>query len=173
MMKAVVMGAVLVMSTGSALADKPAAAGPDQRFVVNTARVGIAEVELGKMATEKAVSSDVKSFGQRMVNEHGKAGDELKALAQNKGITVPTEMDAKHKALRDRLLKMSGESFDHAYIAAMLSGHREALAAFRAESRAGKDADIKAWATKTMPTISEHLKLAQSTNKAVGTAGRK
>lgn len=173
MMKAVVMGALLVTSAGSVPAGKPAVPGPDQRFVVSTIGVGMAEVELGKMATEKAVSSDVKSFAQRMVDDHSKAGDELKTLAQNKGVTLPPEMDAKHKALRDRLLKMSGESFDHAYMAAMLSGHREAVAAFRAESRAGKDPDIKAWAAKTLPTISEHLKLAQSANKAVGTAGRK
>jgi putative membrane protein len=173
MMKAVVMGAVLVMSAGSAVAGRPDVPTPDQRFVMNTNWVGIAEVELGKLASEKAMNADVKSFGQRMVTDHGKAGDELKTLAQSKGITLPTDMDAKHKALRDRLIKMSGEAFDHAYIAAMVNGHREAVAAFRAEARSGKDPDIKAWAEKTLPTVSDHLKVAQSLNKAVGTSGKK
>ena len=175
MMKAtaVVMGAVLVMSAGSALAGKAAAPNQGQRFVMSTARDGIAEVELGKLASEKAANADVKSFGQRMVTDHGKANDELKGLAQNKGMTLPTDMDAKHKALRDRLMKMSGEAFDHAYIAAMVNGHRQAVTAFRTEARAGKDADIKAWAAKTLPTIEDHLKVAQSLNRAVGTSGKK
>ena len=172
-MKAVAMGAVLVMSAGAAIAGKAAVPAQDQRFVMNTARVGIAEVELGKLASEKATNPDVKSFAQRMVTDHSKANDELKALAQKQGITLPTEMDAKHKALRDRLMKMSGEAFDHAYIVAMVNGHREAVAAFRTEARTGKDPEIKAWAEKTLPTIEDHLKVAQSLNKAVGTSGKK
>ena len=173
MKRAVAIGAVLMMSAGAALVGKAAVPAQDQRFVITTAGVGIAEVELGKLASEKAVNADVKSFGQRMVTEHTKAGDELKALAQKQGITLPTEMDAKHKALRDRLMKMSGDAFDHAYIVAMVNGHREAVTAFRTEARTGKDAEIKAWAEKTLPTIEDHLKVAQSLNKAVGTSGKK
>ena len=173
MMKAVAMGAVLVMSAGSALAGRAAVPAQDQRFVMNTARDGIAEVELGKLASEKAVNPAVKSFGQRMATDHSKASDELKAVAEKQGITLPTEMDAKHKALRDRLMKMSGEAFDHAYIVAMVNGHREAVTAFRTEARTGKDPEIKAWAEKTLPTIEDHLKVAQSLNKAVGTSGKK
>jgi putative membrane protein len=173
MMRAVAIGAVLMMSAGGVLIGKTVVPAQDQRFVVNTAGVGIAEVELGKLASEKAVNPDVKSFAQRMVTDHTKAGDELKALAQKQGITLPTEMDAKHKALRDRLMKMSGEAFDHAYIVAMVNGHQEAVTAFRTEARTGKDAEIKAWAEKTLPTIEDHLKVAQSLNKAVGTSGKK
>ena len=173
MMKAVVMGAVLVMSAGPAVAQnqKPTMPASDQRFVMNTNWDGIAEVELGKLASEKAVNPDVKSFGQRMATDHGKAGDELKTLAQSKGITLPTDMDAKHKSVRDRLIKLSGEAFDHAYIVEMVNGHRQAVVAFRTEARSGKDPDIKAFAEKTLPTIEDHLKVAQSLNKAVGTSG--
>jgi putative membrane protein len=175
MMKAVVMGAVLVMSVGSAVAQTQSPAVPvaDQRFVMNTNWAGIGEVELGKLASEKAVSPDVKSFGQRMATDHGKAGDELKTLAQSKGITLPTDMDAKHKSVRDRLMKLSGEAFDHAYIAEMVNGHRQAVAAFRTEAKTGKDPDIKAFAEKTLPTVQDHLKVAQSLSKAVGTSGKK
>jgi putative membrane protein len=173
MLKAVAMGAVLLMSAGSAIAGKGVVPAQDERFVMNTARVGIAEVELGKLASEKATNADVKSFAQRMVTDHTKGNDELKTLAQKQGMTLPTEMDAKHKALLARLMKMSGEAFDHAYIVAMVNGHREAVTAFRTEARTGKDPEIKAWAEKTLPTIEDHLKVAQSLNKAVGTSGKK
>src|SRR5262249_4074873 len=109
MMKAVAMGAVLVISAGASIVGKAAVPAQDQRFAMNTARVGIAEVELGKLASEKANNPEVKSFAQRMVTDHSKANDELKALAQKQGITLPTEMDAKHKALRDRLMKSQGK----------------------------------------------------------------
>jgi putative membrane protein len=106
-----------------------------------------------------------------MVTDHGKANDELKTLAQNKNITLPTELDPHEKAVRDRLSKLSGPSFDRAYMQAMLADHRKDVNEFRRESTSGKDPDIKAFASKTLPTLEEHLKLAQDANKAVGTSG--
>ena len=143
----------------------------DQTFVTKTAAGGMAEVELGKLAQEKGTSDQVKSFAQRMVTDHNKANDELKTLAQNKDITLPTDIDPHDKALRDRLSKLSGAQFDHAYMQAMLTDHRKVANEFRHESQIGKDPDIKAFASKTLPTIEEHLKLAEDTNKAVGTSG--
>jgi putative membrane protein len=144
----------------------------DQTFVTKAAAGGLAEVELGKLAQEKASNEQVKNFGQKMVTDHTKANDELKTLAQNKNITLPTELDPHDKALRDRLTKMSGAGFDRAYMQAMVTDHRKVANEFRHESTAGKDADIKAFAAKTLPTIEEHLKLAQEANKAVvGTSG--
>ena len=173
MVKAIVMGTMLAVGAGSAVAQEPAKANPNQKFVMEAAKGGMAEVELGKIATEKAASPEVKSFGQRMVDDHGKAGEELKTLAKNKSITLPADIDAKDKALRDRLLKLSGDGFDRAYMAAMLDDHRKDVAAFQIEAKSGKDPDVKAWAAKTLPTLTEHLKLAQSANKAVGTSGKK
>jgi putative membrane protein len=143
----------------------------DQTFVTKAAEGGLAEVELGKLAQEKAASDQVKSFAQRMVTDHTKANDELKTIAQNKNITLPNELDARDKALRDRLSKLSGAPFDHAYMQAMVTDHRKVANEFRHESQIGKDSDIKAFASKTLPTIEEHLKLAQDANKAVGTSG--
>ena len=143
----------------------------DQTFVTKAAAGGMAEVELGKLAQEKGTSDQVKSFAQRMVTDHNKANDELKTLAQNKNITLPTDIDPHDKALRDRLSKLSGAQFDHAYMQAMLTDHRKVANEFRHESQIGKDPDIKAFASKTLPTIEEHLKLAEDTNKAVGTSG--
>jgi len=148
-----------------------AKAGSDQHFVMEAAKGGLAEVELGKLASDKASSDQVKQFGKRMVDDHGKANDELKSLAQSKNITLPTSVDPKDKAFEDRLSKMSGEQFDRAYMQHMLADHRKDVNAFRTESQSGKDPEIKAWAAKTLPTLQEHLKQAQDTNKAVGTSG--
>ncbi|HZP48635.1 MAG TPA: DUF4142 domain-containing protein [Vicinamibacterales bacterium] len=145
----------------------------DQKFVHEAAAGGMAEVELGKLAQEKASSEEVKSFGKRMVDDHSKANDELKTLAQSKSITLPADLDAKDKALRDRLSKLSGAAFDRAYMQAMLNDHKKDVNEFRHESTSGSDPDVKSFAAKTLPTLEDHLKLAQDANKAVGTSGSK
>ena len=145
----------------------------DQTFVEKAARGGMAEVELGKLAADKASSDQVKKFGQRMADDHGKANDELKSLAQTKNITLPTNIGAKEKALKDRLSKMSGDAFDRAYMQAMVADHRKDVNEFRAESNTGKDPEVKAWASKTLPNLEDHLKMAQDANRAVGTSGKK
>ena len=145
----------------------------DSTFVMKAANAGMEEVDLGKLAVEKASSDEVKKFGQRMVDDHSKAGDELKTLAQNKHITLPSATDPHGKATYDRLSKLSGAAFDRAYIQAMVVGHRQALNDFRMETKMGQDADVKGWAAKTLPTIEAHVKLAQNTNRAAGTSGSK
>jgi putative membrane protein len=146
----------------------------DQQFVTDVALDGMGEVELGKMAGEKASNDQVKKFGQRMADDHAKAGDELKALAEKSNIPWPTELDAKHKAVRDRLMKVSSDAFDRAYMQEMVNGHRKAVTAFRMEAKNGKTPDIKAWAEKTLPTIEDHLKQAQEVARGVvGTTGTK
>src|SRR5437588_8898549 len=88
----------------------------DRTFVRKAAKGGLAEVELDKLATEKASSDEVKKFGQRMVDDHSKANDQLKQLAQQKGVDLPTQPDAKDQATKKRLEKLSGEQFDKAYM---------------------------------------------------------
>jgi len=153
---------------------KAAGAKPDQTFVVDVAKDSMAEVELGKLAVQKAVKPEVKQFGQRMIDDHTKANDELKTLAQQKGITLPGDVDPKGNALKARLEKLSGEQFDRTFMQAMLMDHRKAVNAFKRESASGRDPDVKSWAAKTLPTLEEHLKQAQDTARtAVGTSGRK
>jgi putative membrane protein len=144
----------------------------DHNFVNEAAIGGMAEVELGNLAKEKASNPDVKSFGERMATDHAKANDELKNWAQQKNVTLPTELDAKHKSERDRLAKLSGDAFDKAYMRLMVADHTHDVAAFKKESTAAKDPDLKAWAGKTLPTLEEHMKLAKETNaKVAGGAG--
>jgi len=145
----------------------------DDAFVKKAAEGGMAEVQLGKLAAEKASSDAVKKFGQRMADDHGKANDELKTLAQKKNIALPTDLDAKDKALHDRLEKLSGQAFDRAYMQAMLTDHQKDVSEFRTESKSGSDPDVKAWAAKTLPTLEDHLKQARETNGAVATSGTK
>jgi putative membrane protein len=152
------------------------AASPDEMFVLNVAKDGMAEVDLGKLASDKANSDEVKKFAQRMVADHSKANDELKGIAQSKNITWPSDLDPTAKATRVRLEKLSGAAFERAYIQEMVTGHRKAVAAFKTESTSGNDPDIKAWAAKTLSTIEDHLKMAQDIAKnvgAVGTSGTK
>lgn len=148
-------------------------AATDKAFVMEAAQGGMAEVELGRLATEKASNADVKQFGQRMVDDHGKANDELKGLAAQKNVTLPTELDAKHKATRDRLSKLSGDAFDKAYMTDMVADHNKDVAAFARVSKTAKDADLKAWAGKTLPTLQEHQQMAKEVAGKVGGAGAK
>jgi putative membrane protein len=167
MRKAVLAGAVML-----GLAAAPVFAA-DEVWVTKVAKGGMAEVELGKLASEKASSDAVKQFGQRMVSDHSKANDELKTLAESKKITLPAEIGPEEKALRDRLIKLSGPAFDQAYMKAMVSDHVKDINEFKMEARSGKDPEVKAWAAKTLPTLEEHLKMAREAGGAVGTAGKK
>ena len=131
-----------------------------ESFIEEAATGGLAEVRLGKLAQERAASADVKSFGKRMTDDHSKANAELERLAASKKVTVPKELDAKHKATYDRLSKLSGRQFDEAYMDEMLQDHRHDVAAFEAASQSG-DPDVKAFASKTLPTLQHHLQEAE------------
>jgi putative membrane protein len=136
----------------------------DSTFMKTAAMAGLAEVEHGKLAAQNAESSDVKQFAERMVDDHGKTNTELKSLAAQKNVTLPTELDAKHKAMQDKLSKLNGAAFDRAYMAHMVNAHKDAVALFEKQARSGNDAELKAFAEKKLPTIQQHLKMAQDLN---------
>jgi len=145
--------------------------GASQAFVRNAAIDGMAEVELAQLASQKASSDQVKQFAQRMAADHAKANEELKSLAQTKGITVPTDIDAKHKQTRDKLAKLSGDAFDRAYMDEMRKDHKHAVSEFQKQSTSGSDQDVKAWAGKTLPVLQQHMQMAERTHEAVATTG--
>lgn len=155
--------AALVAQTGSS--DRMTGQGsPDQNFMMKAAQGGMAEVQMGKLAMEHGQNQAVKDFGQKMVDDHGKANDELKDLAGKKGVTLPSGLDAKDQSTLDRLSKMSGAGFDKAYMKDMVTDHRKDIAEFEREANSGKDPDVKDWASKTLPTLQEHLRMAEDTN---------
>ena len=139
----------------------------DSVWVTKVAQGGMAEVELGKLAQSNAANPAVKEFGQRMVEDHTKANEELSSIAAKKGVTVPASLDAKNQALKDRLSKLSGKDFDRAYMTEMVKDHKEDVAEFRKQANSERDPDVKAFAAKTLPTLEEHLKMAQDTYKTL------
>ncbi len=132
----------------------------DAEFAQRAAEANLAEVKLGNLAEQKGTTETVKDFGKRMVADHSKAEDTLKTVAATNQITLPTALDAKDQAICDQLSKLSGEAFDRAYARDMLRDHRNDVAEFRDEASDGKDAAIKNFASRTLPTLETHLKLA-------------
>lgn len=150
--------------------------GADAKFVKNATQGGIAEVELGKLAAQKAASDDVKQFGQKMVDDHSKANDQLKQIASQKSMDVPSDLNPKDKAEMDRLSKLSGPAFDRAYMKYMVTDHTKDVAEFKKQANTGSDPDIKGFASNTLTTIEDHLKMAKDINAKLGTqskAGKK
>jgi putative membrane protein len=147
--------------TGSSGGTVSSLSDSDKTFVTKSAQAGMAEVAAGSMAAQKATNADVKNFANRMVNDHGKANDELKGLATNKGMALPSETDAEHKAAADKLAAQSGAAFDKAYMAQMVKDHEAAVSDFDKASKNAGDPDLKNWASKTLPTLQDHLKMAK------------
>ena len=140
----------------------------DREFVRQAAQGGLAEVELGQLATEKAASPEVKQFGQRMVGDHTKANDQLKQIAQQQGIAVPDKLDAKDAATKARLEKLSGKEFDRAYMHDMVTDHTKDVIEFKHEANSAEDSTVKNFAEQTVPTLEDHLKEAKSIAPKLG-----
>ncbi|MGE5382495.1 MAG: DUF4142 domain-containing protein [Omnitrophica WOR_2 bacterium] len=128
----------------------------DQEFMEDAAYGGLMEVELGRYAQQKAVSSRVKNFGAMMVKDHSKVNDELKALATKKNITLPTALDEKHMKDVNDIKGKTGANFDKDYIKAMVDDHEKDVDKFKKQAENGMDSDIKAFAAKTLPTLLMH-----------------
>jgi putative membrane protein len=136
----------------------------DQNFMIEAAMGGMMEVEMGRWASQVGTSDAVKQFGRKMVEDHSRSNEELKQLAQAKGVTLPTALDQKHAQEVSKLARMKGADFDRYYSKKMLSDHQKDVAAFEKQSTKGADAEVKAFAAKTLPTLQEHLTLAKSLN---------
>lgn len=140
----------------------------DKAFVKSAAGGGMVEVQLGELAAKNAASQEVKDFGQRMVTDHGKANDELKTLAANKNITLPTELKGKQKEKVDKMSKLTGADFDKKYMKAMVNDHVKDVKKFQKAAKEVKDPEINAFAAKTLPTLEQHLQMAKELAKKVG-----
>jgi putative membrane protein len=171
-------GVALLFSMSAFAQDAPAAkdskptaaktASMDQKFVAKAAQGGMAEVDLGNVAKQNGSNEVVKQFGDRMVTDHSKANDELKSLAQQKSWTLPSQPKASDKSKQERLSKMTGASFDKAYMRDMVMDHQNDVKEFQKCASSCSDPDLKAWAAKTVPTLQDHLKMAQDGAKQVG-----
>ena len=128
-------------------------------FVRKAALGGMTEVETSKLAATKAQDPQVRSFAQKMVTDHSAANEELKALAKKKGLMVPTSLDTEHQAIVQKLSAKSGAEFDSAYSKQMMKDHEKTVKLFKGAVHSS-DADVAAWAQKTLPTLEQHDQLA-------------
>lgn len=160
-MKRIIAATFAALTLASAHhADAQLGAPADLGFMIEAARGGLAEVELGRLAIQRAASDAVRQFGQRMVADHGAANQELLMLAQGKGVTLPQALDPDHRMLLDRLATLSGPQFDQAYMAEMVRDHQADAAAFEREVRQGQDPEMRAWAARTLATVQHHQRIA-------------
>ena len=162
-----------------------------REFINEMAITNMAEIQLGNLAEKQAASPQVKQFAQMMVEDHTKANDELKQIASQLNVQLPTELDEKHRELSEKLSKLQGEEFDREYMSAMVDGHEEAInkvedranRANQTTSSAGTESPqatgtagsnmqgqqaLNQWATKTLPTLRKHLQQAEQVNEKVG-----
>jgi putative membrane protein len=178
---AATLGASAAWSQGSAAPNTgAAAAGPDgmptpgardaagmlssadRMFVDQAAESGVATVQAGKLAVQRARDPRVRLFAQRMIDDHDTANDELAKLASARGITPPGEPSLRHRKEMDALQKRSGVEFDRAYMKGQVAVHQKAVALFDRQSRMGQDAELRQWAAKLLPALREHLQMARA-----------
>lgn len=159
----------------------------DKNFVGDQLSDGMAEIELAKVAKDHAANSDVKQFAQMMIDDHTKAGDELKKIATSNSIPLDTKIDDKHQNLMDKLSKLNGADFDKEYMSAMVDDHQDAVSDLRSrvdENRSATDRltgknpenpaavkpeqsdnrvtmSINDWAANALPTVERHLDRAK------------
>jgi putative membrane protein len=138
----------------------------DYKFAKAAASGGIMEVTLGKLAAEKSVSPPIQQFGQRMVTDHGKAGQALGQIASRKGAVLPSQPTASQQKEIGRLAKLSGHEFDKAYITLMVKDHKTDAKEFRRASENVQDPDLKAFAAATLLIVQEHLKVAEDLDES-------
>ena len=145
----------------------------EKTFVTKAAKGNFAEVELGKLASQKSHNADVKAFGEQMVTDHSKANDNLKPIADSNGVQWPTKLTGEPKALYDKLSSLSGAAFDKTYIHAMVEGHEKTAKEYEMESGKVKDSQLKSYVDQTLPVVQQHLSHIQSIQQSEPGAAKK
>jgi len=144
----------------------------DRDFMMKAAQSDIAEIQGGQVAKEKASSDAVRKFADQMVTDHTTTGGQMKTMAASRSVALPTTPSAKDERDLKKMSTMSGNDFDRAYMASQVRAHRDAVALFRKESKSGKDAELKSFASNTLPALEGHLKMATDLSKTVNAAPR-
>jgi len=145
----------------------------DKKFMDKAAQADLAEVKLGQLAQDKSSNQAVKDFGKRMVTDHTNNENQLKGLASSDNVTLPANLDAKDRALYNRLSKLSGTQFDREYMQSMVKDHQNDVAEFQRESKMAHDSGVRSYADSTLPVLHQHLSLAQSVSGQVGATASK
>jgi len=162
---ATVAGLAFMLSAGAVIGADTETRGQlsakDYKFVKDATRGGTSEVELGELAVQKASNDSVRQFGQRMVADHKRANEELRAIASRKGATLPAELSHSENSTMTHLQKATGADFDKYYAHHMLKDHETDVKEFQNAAKSLDDSELRAFAQKTLPTLEEHLRLAR------------
>ena len=157
------------MSSGAAAGTEVAA--PDKSFIQEAAHANLEEVELGRLATEKAADPDVKAFAQKMVDDHGKANDQLKQVATVIQVVVPSGLTSRSKSEKAKLEKLSGPDFDRAYVQVVIKGHEKDIQEFTREAkREMAPGGVKNLASAQLSILKDHLKMAEDLRTKLGSS---
>jgi putative membrane protein len=173
MQKQMILATILAISLASSAAvsakdvSKAGLTPADKKFMHDTAIGGMTEVKLGEVAEKHAANQKVKDFAAHMVADHTRADESLAKLATENGVTLPTDSDAKHKAVIARLSKLNGDKFDHDFMDQMLDDHKQVIADLKAEEKTTANGPLKEWCERTMSTVKEHLKMAETVDSIV------
>jgi putative membrane protein len=153
----------VAVSLGAQAQTSAKLSGQDKSFLKDAAEGGNAEVSGSQVALAQSSNADVKTFAQMMVDDHGKAGGELKGLADQKGVKVSDTPSITKKTEIKMLSERKGSSFDQHYADSIgVKAHQDTIKLFQKEVDKGTDPDVKAWASKTLPTLQHHLEAAQA-----------
>jgi putative membrane protein len=139
----------------------------DYKFATEAVRGSTEEITLGQLAAQKASSTAVQQFAQRMVQDHTKANQQLTQIVSQKGATLPATTTTGEERESERLAKLSGADFDKAYMSRMVKDHKKDIKEFQKAANDARDPDIKNFAATTLPTLQEHLQMAENTEASV------
>jgi putative membrane protein len=133
----------------------------DQTFIKEAAQGGLMEVQMGRLGAQKGHTEPVRQLGQKLVQDHSKANQELKLLAAQKQVTLPTDMPTEAQAMLSHLKSLEGAEFDKAFKKHAIEDHQKDIQKFQTIAQQSADSDVKAFAQKTLPVLQQHLKMAQ------------
>jgi putative membrane protein len=163
-MKKIILFALLSLIT---FLSKAQVSDRDRKFVKETIEGGLYEVKLSNLALVKSTNPSVKNLAKTIVDDHTKINNELKGLAEKKGIAVPSTLNDKAMKYFDKLSKKEGKDFDKAYTKCMKSDHKKDICCFKKQAKKGGDAELKTWASNTVPALERHLEMTKDACKAV------
>lgn len=134
----------------------------DHEFIAEAVRYGLTEIELGRLGAALASDERVRELARSLVREHEKASRELVRLAKQKRLEIPTEVDPERRSVIDDLKGMGDDEFQRAYMKAVVKDHQRSISVFLQESQTGRDEEVKEFAGKLLPVLTDHLKMARS-----------
>jgi len=158
-------GFCLFLSQPVNAADTQKLSAQDKKFMMNAAKGGMMEVDMGKLGQEHGSSEGVKNLSMRLVDDHTKGNEQLMMLAMQKGVTLPADNPA---LVPKSLSTLSGTAFDKKFVSIAIADHEKDIAAFEKEASSGNDPDVKMWASNTLPTLRSHLDAAKALANSSG-----